>query len=58
MPASLAVCAGRGRVAGCGRAVGRCRDSGSWGARTFALRQLRSLAERNGYPVRRTMKSD
>ena len=27
-------------------------------ARTFALHQLRSLAERNGYPVRRTMKSD
>jgi WhiB family redox-sensing transcriptional regulator len=27
-------------------------------ARTFALRQLRSLAERNGYPVRRTMRSD
>ncbi len=26
-------------------------------ARTFALRQLRSLAERNGYPVRRIVKS-
>lgn len=26
-------------------------------ARTFALRQLRSLAERNGYPVRGTVKS-
>ncbi|BBZ42160.1 WhiB family transcriptional regulator [Mycobacterium conspicuum] len=26
-------------------------------ARTFALRQLRSLAERNGYPIRRTARS-
>jgi len=26
-------------------------------ARTFALRQLRGLAERNGYPVRETAKS-
>jgi WhiB family transcriptional regulator, redox-sensing transcriptional regulator len=26
-------------------------------ARTFALRQLRSLAERNGYPIRGTVKS-
>jgi WhiB family redox-sensing transcriptional regulator len=26
-------------------------------ARTFALRQLRSLAERNGYPVRTTTKT-
>lgn len=26
-------------------------------AHAFALRQLRSLAERNGYPVRRTVKS-
>ena len=25
--------------------------------RTFALRQLRSLAERNGYPIRGTVKS-
>jgi WhiB family redox-sensing transcriptional regulator len=25
--------------------------------RTFALNQLRSLAERNGYPVRETAKS-
>jgi WhiB family transcriptional regulator, redox-sensing transcriptional regulator len=26
-------------------------------ARTFALRQLRSLAERNGHPIRGTVKS-